>query len=125
MKKVTMTRRQAAAVPLAALLGCAAFALSACGSSSGGGSEKSLALVAYSTPQSAYEKLIPAFQATPEGKGVTFSQSFGASGDQSRAVATGLHADVVNFSLEPDVDTARQGGHRRRRAGTRTPRTAS
>ena len=66
-------------------------------------------LVAYSTPQGAYESLIPAFQATTEGKGVTFSQSYGPSGDQSRAVANGLHADVVNFSLEPDVDTARQG----------------
>jgi sulfate/thiosulfate-binding protein len=78
--------------------------LGACGSSSSGGSSsKSLTLVAYSTPQSAYAALIPAFQATPEGKGTSFSQSFGPSGEQSRAVANGLHADVVNFSLEPDV----------------------
>ena len=75
----------------------------------GCGSGKSVALVAYSTPQGAYAQLIPAFQATPEGKGVSFSQSFGPSGEQSRAVANGLHADVVNFSLEPDVDQARQG----------------
>jgi sulfate transport system substrate-binding protein len=75
--------------------------LAACGSSSSGG--KSVALVAYSTPQGAFESLIPAFQATPEGKGVTFSQSFGPSGEQSRSVVNGLHADVVNFSLEPDV----------------------
>src|SRR5207302_11055358 len=37
------------------------------------------------------------------GKGVTFAQSFGASGSQSRAVASGQPADVVNFSLEPDL----------------------
>ncbi len=110
MKKVTMTTRHAPAVLLAALLACAAVALSACGSSSGGGGEKSLALVAYSTPQSAYEKLIPAFQATPEGKGVSFSQSYGASGEQSRAVANGQHANVVNFSLEPDVERLVKAG---------------
>jgi sulfate/thiosulfate-binding protein len=75
--------------------------LAACGSSSGGG--KSVALVAYSTPQGAFESLIPAFQATAAGKGVTFSQSYGPSGEQSRAVVNGLHADAVNFSLEPDV----------------------
>ena len=37
------------------------------------------------------------------GKGVTFSQSYGASGDQSRKVEAGLPTDVVNFSVEPDV----------------------
>jgi sulfate/thiosulfate transport system substrate-binding protein len=72
------------------------------GGSGGGGSDK-LTLVAYSTPREAYEALIPAFQKTDAGKGVTFSQSYGASGDQSRAVQNGLAADVVTFSLEPDM----------------------
>jgi sulfate transport system substrate-binding protein len=62
-----------------------------------------LALVAYSTPQEAYEKIIAAFRKTTQGKNITFTQSYGASGDQSRAVASGLPADVVAFSLEPDV----------------------
>src|SRR6266571_961610 len=82
--------------------------LAACGSSSS--SSKHLTLVAYSTPQGVFEKLIPAFQATPEGKGVSFSQSYGPSGQQSRAVANGLHADVVNFSLEPDVEKLVKAG---------------
>ena len=69
---------------------------------SGGGGDK-LTLVAYSTPREAYEALIPAFQKTDAGKGVSFSQSYGASGDQSRAVQNGLAADVVAFSLEPDM----------------------
>ena len=72
------------------------------GSGSGGGGK--ITLVAYSTPQEAYEKIIPAFQATPDGKGVKFDQSYGASGEQSRAVEGGLPADVVAFSLAPDVD---------------------
>jgi sulfate transport system substrate-binding protein len=71
--------------------------------SPGGGSSAQLALVAYSTPKTAYDALIPAFQQTAAGKGVTFTQSFGASGAQSRAVASGQQADVVAFSTTPDV----------------------
>jgi sulfate/thiosulfate-binding protein len=62
-----------------------------------------LSLVAYSTPQTAYEAIIKAFQATPKGKNITFTTSFGASGDQSRAVDAGLEADIVAFSLETDI----------------------
>jgi sulfate/thiosulfate-binding protein len=62
-----------------------------------------LTLVAYSTPREAYADLIKAFQATAAGSNVTFSQSFGASGEQSRNVAAGMSADVVAFSLEPDI----------------------
>ena len=70
---------------------------------SGSGGSK-LSLVAYSTPKEAYEELIPAFQKTSDGKGVSFDQSYGASGDQSRAVESGLPADIVALSLAPDVD---------------------
>ena len=69
-----------------------------------GGDGAKLSLVAYSTPKEAYEELIPAFQKTSAGKGVSFDQSYGASGDQSRAVASGLPADIVALSLAPDVD---------------------
>jgi len=89
------------------LIGAVALLAAACGSSSsaasGGGDRVQLSLVAYSTPQAAYTQLIKAFQATPAGNGITFKQSYGASGDQSRAVASGLKADVVAFSLETDI----------------------
>lgn len=94
------TRIRALAATAAALAATAAIA--GCGSS-GGGSSKSLTLIAYSTPQSAFGSLTSAYQKTSAGKGVSFSQSFGPSGEQSRKVADGLHADVVNFALEPDV----------------------
>jgi sulfate/thiosulfate transport system substrate-binding protein len=71
--------------------------------SSGSGGGKSLSLVAYSTPQVVYDQVIPQFAQTEAGRGVTFRESFGASGDQSRAVESGLPADVVTFSLEPDM----------------------
>src|SRR3984893_2410556 len=93
---------------LALLSIAAALLLAACSSSSS--SSKHLTLVAYSTPQGVFEKLIPAFQAAPEGKGIAFSQSYGPSGQQSRAVVNGLHADVVNFSLEPDVEKLVKAG---------------
>jgi sulfate transport system substrate-binding protein len=76
--------------------------LSACTSGSSAGTV-TLSLVAYSTPKAAYEQIIKAFQATAAGKHVRFTQSYGASGDQSRAVAAGQKADLVAFSLAPDV----------------------
>src|SRR3954451_297570 len=81
--------------------------VAACGSSSSGSSGSGggkLNLVAYSTPKEAYAALIPAFNKTADGKGVSFTQSFGPSGDQARAVQAGLPADVVALSLAPDVN---------------------
>jgi len=68
--------------------------------SSGGGS---VSLVAYSTPQEAYQAIEGAFNDTDAGKGVKFKESYGASGDQSRAVESGQPADYVGFSLAPDM----------------------
>ncbi len=62
-----------------------------------------LALVAYSTPQEAYARLIPAFQQTAGGAGVGIERSFGSSGAQTQAVINGLGADVVALSLASDV----------------------
>ena len=69
-----------------------------------------LSLVAYSTPQKAYEEIIAAFQTTPEGQGVTFTQSYGASGEQSRAVEAGLTAAYAAFSLEGDMTRLVEAG---------------
>jgi sulfate/thiosulfate transport system substrate-binding protein len=93
----------------------AMVAISACGGSStasggGDGSRGSLTLVAYSTPEEAFRELIPAFNKTPEGEGVGFDQSYASSGEQSRAVEGGLPADVVDFSLEPDMTRLVEAG---------------
>ncbi len=63
-----------------------------------------LSLIGYSTPKAVMGKIIQAWQQTPNGQGVTFSQSFGASTDQARAVANGLKADVVFLSTGDDVN---------------------
>jgi sulfate/thiosulfate transport system substrate-binding protein len=101
------TSRKSRAVTVGVAVASVAALASACSTSSAstGGSTggKSLNLVAYSTPQKVYEALIPQFNATADGKGVSFKQSYGASGSQSRAVLAGQPADVVEFSLEPDM----------------------
>ena len=84
----------ATAVP-AVLAGCAAS-----GSTS---SNDSVNVVGFSVLKTANEPVIADFQKTDAGKGVKFTTSYGASGDQSRAVIGGLPADEVHLSLEPDV----------------------
>jgi len=84
----------------------ASLILSGCGGGSsgeGGDGGGSLSLVAYSTPREAYEQITSTFAETDAGQGVSFETSFGGSGEQSRAVAGGLPADVVALSLEPDI----------------------
>jgi sulfate transport system substrate-binding protein len=108
-----MTPQRRIAAP-AVLVTAAALALTACSSSSsgskttgsgGGGSSSSskVNLVGYSVPKPAYDALQAAFQQTSAGKGVTFSDSYGPSGSQSKAVAAGQPADYVAFSTGSDM----------------------
>jgi sulfate/thiosulfate-binding protein len=89
----------AAALSLGVAAGCGGGD-SATGSGSGG----TVDVVGYSTPETVYtDSLQPAFQKTPQGKGADFSDSFGASGDQSRAVEAGQPASLVHFSQAGDM----------------------
>src|SRR5438128_2285605 len=72
--------------------------------------DATLSVVAYSIPTNVFPKLIAAYQATPAGKDVRFQTSFGASEVQSKAVAAGLPADVVNFSISTDMDRLVESG---------------
>ncbi|ULP40933.1 sulfate ABC transporter substrate-binding protein [Mycobacterium lentiflavum] len=73
------------------------------GGSGPSGAHTTITLVAYSAPEPGWSKVIPAFNNSEEGKSVQVITSYGASGDQSRGVAEGKPADLVNFSVEPDV----------------------
>jgi sulfate transport system substrate-binding protein len=120
MRNARKTRRRGVTVGLSAAMLTLLIALVAAGCGGGGSSTGStssdtggsssssggkLDVVGYSTPESVYaETLEPAFEKTAQGKGVSFSNSFGASGDQSRAVVAGQPASVVHFSQAGDME---------------------
>ena len=91
------------AATAALLAGCGGGSSDVAGGDGQGDAETTLTLVAYAVPEPGWSKIIPAFSATEEGKGVAVTTSYGASGDQSRAVVDGKPADLVNLSVEPDV----------------------
>ncbi|ROR89535.1 sulfate transport system substrate-binding protein [Nocardioides aurantiacus] len=107
---MSMTWKAAVAGSVAALV-----ALTGCGTSGGaGGSSEggatSLSLVGFAVPEKANKDIQAAWAKTDAGKGVTWKTSYGASGDQSRAVESGLDADYVHFSLEGDVTRLVEAG---------------
>lgn len=89
-----------------ALVATGVLALSACGDDSSGGGDggdETVNLSGFSILEAANEGIFGDFEGTDAGGGVTFEPSYGASGDQSRAVVAGSDADVVHYSLETDV----------------------
>jgi sulfate/thiosulfate transport system substrate-binding protein len=115
MRNARTTRRRSVKIGLPAALLVLLLAVFAAGCGGGddttgssgdsGGSGGKLDVVGYSTPEAVYtEALEPAFEESSNGSGVSFSNSFGASGDQSRAVAAGQPASVVHFSQAGDME---------------------
>ena len=100
-----MKKTNARIAAFAAIVLSGALALSACSTASGdsGSDAETVNINAFSVMEAANEPVIEDFQGTSEGEGVEFATSYGASGDQSRAVVAGADADVVHYSLETDV----------------------
>jgi sulfate transport system substrate-binding protein len=88
---------------VASVATASALSLAACGGKSDAAGGSTVNIVGYSVLEQANANVIKAFQATDAGKDVQFQESYGASGDQSRAVLAGTKADEVHLSLEPDV----------------------
>jgi sulfate/thiosulfate transport system substrate-binding protein len=65
--------------------------------------DNEISIVGFAVPEAANKAIAEAWAQTPEGKDVEFKTSYGASGDQSRAVVDGLDADYVHFSVTSDV----------------------
>lgn len=105
MVNIRTSWRAAAALAATATLlaGCGGGSSDVVGEGGGESADTTLTLVAYAVPEPGWSKIIPAFAATEEGEGVAVTASYGASGDQSRAVVEGKPADLVNFSVEPDI----------------------
>jgi len=74
------------------------------------GSGGTINLFAYGVPKPGYDKVTAAFADTTDGQGVRFNPSYGASGDQSRKVKDGAQADLVSFSVEPEITRLVEAG---------------
>ena len=101
-----MTRKNPARWFGAAALSATLLATAACSDPASGGSSGDagqVSVVGFSVMKTANKQVVADFQKTAAGKGVTFKQSYGASGDQARAVIAGLKADETHLSLEPDI----------------------
>jgi sulfate/thiosulfate transport system substrate-binding protein len=86
------------------------LSLALAASSSARSTDTKLSLVGYAVPREALGAVIKAWQQTPDGRDVSFTQSYGASGDQARAVAAGLKADMVQLSTGLDIDLLVKAG---------------
>jgi sulfate transport system substrate-binding protein len=72
-----------------------------------------LTLVGYAVPKAAHDAIIPKFQEkwkAEKGQNVTFKQSYGGSGSQTRAIIDGLEADVVHLAIGADVNKLVKAG---------------
>ncbi len=101
MKITAKASRGLVAVSIASVLALSACSTNAAGDA--GSDAETIDVNAFSVMEAANEPVFEDFQATDEGKDVEFATSYGASGDQSRAVEAGADADVVHYSLETDV----------------------
>ena len=72
--------------------------------------ETELSLVGFAVPKAGNNAAQAGFAKTDAGDGTVWKESYGASGDQSRAVAGGLKADYVHFSITPDVTRLVEAG---------------
>ncbi len=90
-------------IKAAATLVAGVLALTGCSGAASSDDEETLNVNAFSVMEAANEPVFADFQDTDAGKDVQFETSYGASGDQSRAVVAGAAADVVHYSLETDV----------------------
>lgn len=105
--RTTITLAAAAAATSLVLTACAPTAVDGSGGGDAGGDGSAepttLSLVGFAVPKAGNDAAQELWAETEDGQGVTWETSYGPSGDQSRAVADGLEADYVHFSLEGDV----------------------
>ncbi len=82
---------------------------------SSGGAKKDveLTLVSFAVTKQAHENIIPKFVEKwqkEQNQKVTFRQSYGGSGSQTRAVIDGLEADIVHLAVAADTSKLEKAG---------------
>jgi sulfate/thiosulfate-binding protein len=86
--------------------------------------EVELTLVGYAVPKAAHDAIIPKFVEKwqkEKGQTVTFKQSYGGSGSQTRAIIDGLEADVANLAIAADTEKLVKAGFVNSDWTTKTP----
>jgi sulfate transport system substrate-binding protein len=67
-------------------------------------------IVAFSTPKPVVEALIAKWTKTPAGSGNSFTESYGSSSSQAKAIIAGQPADIAFLSNALDIDSLAQAG---------------
>lgn len=99
-----------------AIAACAGNTNTSTGNSSTGanqGGNVELNLVSFAVTKAAHDEIIPKFVEQwkkENNQNVTFNQSYGGSGSQTRAVIDGLEADIVHLALALDTKKIETAG---------------
>jgi sulfate transport system substrate-binding protein len=98
-----------------AIASCAGGDTNAGGNASSGANKGNveLTLVSFAVTKAAHDQIIPKFVEKwkkEHNQNVTFNQSYGGSGTQTRAVIDGLEADVVHLALALDTEKIQKAG---------------
>jgi sulfate/thiosulfate-binding protein len=83
------------------------------GNAANGSAPESLLLVSYAVTKSAYDRILPKFQAewkAKTGQELAIKASYGGSGSQTRAIIDGLDADVATLALSGDILKLQEAG---------------
>lgn len=96
---------------LLALLAVTSLVISACGSDDdaggdGGADAVDLSLVGFAVPKAGHDLAQAAFAETAVGEGISWTTSYGASGDQSRVRARVTRLTRVGFEVRVDLEIA-------------------
>ncbi|QQE67586.1 sulfate transporter substrate-binding protein (plasmid) [Leptolyngbya sp. BL0902] len=117
----------------ALLVSCATPSSDQAAQSSGGDGTGDLppveiTLSSYAVAKSVFDQIIPAFQEhwkEQTGQTVTFKESYGPSGQQSRAIIEGFEADVLAQNLETNITVLVDAGLVSEDWATRLPNNAA
>jgi len=103
VKRTLATAGLSALLSVSVLTACSPGSNATADNEFGDNAAGAVSIVGFAVPKAAHDAVQAAWEKTADGQGVRFESSYGASGDQSRAVAEGKKADYVHFSLEGDV----------------------
>jgi sulfate/thiosulfate transport system substrate-binding protein len=121
----SFSRSFSRSIALGLIMMLLSVAIVSCGGNPSGQKDIELLLIGYSVPKVAHDVIIPKFvkkwEQEHRGQSITFAQSYGGSGSQTRAVIDGLDADIVHLAIGSDVNRLVKSGFVKEDWNKRTP----